>query len=143
MISGTYTVSALLLAMTAILFARDVISPIQQTLRVTGGKLGSSHRERIFPLETRGLAIPFFFAIGSGIGGVFAPRLFGALIGSGSRVNLLYGYLAGSVLMLGASIVDRLQESKPNGKAWKISRLLSRAEPQAQPPEAKHAPDVC
>jgi len=50
----------------------------------------------------RALAIAFFFAIGTAIGGVAAPWLFGALIGSGSRHEPLYGYLAGAGLMNGS-----------------------------------------
>jgi MFS family permease len=60
----------------------------------------------IFPLETRGLAIAFFYALGTGIGGVGAPWLFGTLIGTGSRVNLLYGYLASAALMLAAAAIE-------------------------------------
>lgn len=116
MISGTYTVSALLLSATAVLFARDAITPIQQTILWTvifffASPAASSAYltvSEIFPLETRGLAIAFFFAIGTGIGGVAAPWLFGALIGSGSRWHLLYGYLAGSVLMLVAALIEAL-----------------------------------
>jgi MFS family permease len=116
MISGTYTISALLLAATAILFARDAISPIEQTVLWTvifffASPAASSAYltvSEIFPLETRGLAIAFFFAVGTAIGGVFAPWLFGSLIGSGSRVHLLYGYLAGAALMLGAALIEAL-----------------------------------
>jgi MFS family permease len=38
-----------------------------------------------FPLEIRALAIAFFYAIGTGIGGIAGPWLFGALIDTGSR----------------------------------------------------------
>jgi len=60
----------------------------------------------IFPLETRALAIAFFFSLGTGAGGVAAPWLFGSLIGTGSRDNLFYGYLTAAVLMLAAAIVE-------------------------------------
>ena len=60
----------------------------------------------IFPLETRGLAIAFFFAVGTGIGGVAAPWLFGTLIGTGSRTNLLYGYMASVALMLATAVIE-------------------------------------
>ena len=39
----------------------------------------------IFPMETRALAIAFFFAVGTGIGGIIGPLLFGNLIASGNR----------------------------------------------------------
>jgi MFS family permease len=62
----------------------------------------------ILPLETRGLAIAFFFAVGTAIGGIVAPWLFGTLIGSGSRYNLLYGYLVSAALMLLAAGIEAL-----------------------------------
>jgi len=58
-----------------------------------------------FPLEVRALAIAFFYAVGTGIGGVAAPWLFGVLIDTGSRVSLFGGYLLGASLMAAAAIV--------------------------------------
>src|SRR3981189_861123 len=58
-----------------------------------------------FPLEVRALAIAFFYAIGTGIGGVGGPWLFGALIDSGSRWSVFGGYLLGSALMLAAALI--------------------------------------
>ena len=49
------------------------------------------------------MAIAFFYAIGTGIGGVVAPLLFGSLIASGARGNVFAGYLFGAVLMLFAA----------------------------------------
>jgi MFS family permease len=60
----------------------------------------------IFPLEIRALAIAFFYALGTAIGGVVAPWLFGRLIGSGSAMNVYYGYLIAAALMFGAAIVE-------------------------------------
>lgn len=114
MISATYSISAILLAVTALLFTRGSISAVQQTILWTiifffASPAASSAYltvSEIFPLETRGLAIAFFFAVGTGIGGVAAPWLFGHLIASGSKVHLLYGYLAGSALMLIAAAIE-------------------------------------
>ena len=58
-----------------------------------------------FPLEVRALAIAFFYAIGTGIGGVAGPWLFGALIDTGSRWSVFGGYLLGSALMLAAASI--------------------------------------
>lgn len=58
-----------------------------------------------FPLEVRALAIALFYAIGTGIGGVVGPALFGALIDTGSRDSVFAGYLLGAALMLGAALV--------------------------------------
>ena len=57
------------------------------------------------PLEIRALAIAFFYAIGTAIGGVGGPWLFGALIDTGSRTSVFAGYLLGSVLMIAAAAV--------------------------------------
>ena len=59
-----------------------------------------------FPLEARALAIAFFYAVGTGIGGVAAPWLFGMLVGSGDRGDVFLGYLFGAALMVGAALVE-------------------------------------
>ncbi len=38
----------------------------------------------IFPMETRALAIAFFYALGTAAGGISGPLLFGVLIASGN-----------------------------------------------------------
>ncbi|HEX4828878.1 MAG TPA: MFS transporter, partial [Xanthobacteraceae bacterium] len=58
-----------------------------------------------FPLEVRALAIAFFYALGTGVGGVAGPWLFGALIDTGSCWSLFGGYLIGSALMLAAALI--------------------------------------
>ena len=58
-----------------------------------------------FPLEIRAVAIAFFYAVGTGIGGVGAPWLFGALIDTGSRASLFGGYLLGAGLMMAAGLI--------------------------------------
>jgi hypothetical protein len=58
-----------------------------------------------FPLEIRALAIAFFYAVGTGIGGAFSPWLMGMLIGTGSRASVFAGYLLGAALMIAAAVV--------------------------------------
>jgi MFS family permease len=58
-----------------------------------------------FPLEIRALAIAAFYAIGTGLGGVAGPVLFGALVETGSRTSIFGGYLFGSALMIAAAVV--------------------------------------
>jgi hypothetical protein len=54
----------------------------------------------------RALAIALFYAIGTGIGGVIAPWLFGILTDSGSREAIMYGYVFAGVLMAAAAGVE-------------------------------------
>ena len=41
----------------------------------------------IFPMESRALAIAFFYAVGTAAGGIAGPLLFGHLIHTGSRAR--------------------------------------------------------
>src|SRR4029453_4896037 len=63
------------------------------------GAASSGHRT-LSALEVRALAIALFYAVGTGIGGVVGPALFGALIDTGSRNSVFAGYLLGSALMI-------------------------------------------
>ena len=113
MIAATYAIAGLLLALTGALFAAGVLSATMQTVAWTvifffGSAAASSAYLTVsesFPLEIRALAIAFFYAVGTGIGGVGAPFLFGVLIDTGSRLSLFGGYLLGAGLMLAAAII--------------------------------------
>ena len=108
MIAFTYIVSGLLLAGTGWLFARDLIGAETQTacwmiiFFFASAAASSAYLtvSETFPLEIRALAIAFFYAVGTGIGGIVGPWLFGVLIDTGSRVSVFGGYLLGSVLMV-------------------------------------------
>ncbi|MDG3004583.1 MFS transporter [Paludisphaera mucosa] len=108
MIAATYTVSALLLALTGWLFAADALTPVTQTLLwalvffFASSAASSAYLtvSEIFPVELRGMVIALFFAAGTLIGGTLAPWLFGSLIETGSRRNLFYGDLFAAALLL-------------------------------------------
>jgi hypothetical protein len=52
------------------------------------------------------MAIALFFAIGTLVGGVSGPTIFGALIETGDRASLMWGYLAAAALMLVAAVTE-------------------------------------
>jgi MFS family permease len=60
-------------------------------------------------METRALCIAFFYAVGTAIGGIAGPLLFGRLIDdasdSGDITGIAAGYFIGAALMIGAGIV--------------------------------------
>jgi MFS family permease len=109
-------VSGLLLAASGYLFETGALSASQQTLAWTvifffaSAAASSAYLtvSETFPLEIRALAIAVFYAIGTGIGGMFGPWLFGVLIDTGSRASLFGGYLLGAVLMVAAGIIAAL-----------------------------------
>ncbi|PXY22660.1 MFS transporter [Prauserella muralis] len=53
----------------------------------------------IFPMETRALAIAFFYAVGTGAGGIVGPLLFGQLIGTGDRSLVAIGFAVSAAVM--------------------------------------------
>jgi hypothetical protein len=58
-----------------------------------------------FPMETRAMAIAFFYAIGTGLGGIIGPILFGKFIEQG-RGQVAFGYYIGAGLMIAAGLVE-------------------------------------
>ena len=113
MIAVTYIASGVLLAGTGYLFAQDLISAETQTLCwmtiffFASPAASSAYLtvSETFPLEIRALAIAFFYAVGTGIGGIIGPWLFGALIDTGARDSVFAGYLMGAALMILAGLV--------------------------------------
>ena len=113
MIALTYAVSGVLLAGSGYLFAIGILTATQQTMSwmvifffaSTAASSAYLTVSETFPLEVRALAIAFFYAIGTGIGGIAGPWLFGMLIDTGSRMSVFGGYLLGSALMIAAAMI--------------------------------------
>lgn len=114
MIAGTYSLSGVLLAITGYLFNQGLLTAVTQTVAwsviffIASAAASSAYLtvSEVFPLETRAMAIAFFYAIGTAIGGVAAPAVFGTLIGTGSPANVFYGYLFAAGLMILAAIAE-------------------------------------
>ena len=114
MIAGCYIVSGLLLAITAVLFKQDVWSAQTQTaawcviffFASAGASAAYLTVSEIFPMETRAMAIAFFYAVGTAIGGITGPLLFGKLVATKDVGQVFWGYILGAALMVGAGIVQ-------------------------------------
>ncbi len=113
MITLTYGLAGILLALTGWLFHAGVLTAQTQTLAwtiiffVASAAASSAYLtvSEIFPLEIRAMAIAIFYAIGTLAGGVGAPVLFAWIIGTGSITALFLGYLVAAALMIfGAAI---------------------------------------
>jgi MFS family permease len=111
MIAATYALAGSLLAGTAVLFVMGHLGAATQTLAwsvvffFASAAASSAYLtvSECFPVEVRALAIAFFYAVGTGIGGVAAPWLFGALVGTGEPSAIAWGYALGALLMLAAA----------------------------------------
>jgi MFS family permease len=113
MISGTYILSGVLLALSAVLFNAGALTAFTQTLTwcvifffaSAGASAGYLTVSEIFPLEVRAKAIAVFFAIAQCFGAL-GPIIYGALIGDGSNpFNLFIGYMVGAVVMIIGGLV--------------------------------------
>jgi MFS family permease len=113
MLALTFASSAVLLLATGLLFRVGVLNAATQTCAWSATFFFASAAASAanltiaesFPLEVRALAIGIFYALGTGIGGMAAPVLFGVLIESRSRGEVLTGYLFASVLMAAAALL--------------------------------------
>ena len=118
MIFMTYGVSAVLLVVSAWMFHAGMLTATTQTVfwcvifffASAGASSAYLTVSEIFPLELRGQAISYFFALSQGAGGVVAPFLFGHLIGGPnnshvSRGPLTVGYVIGAAIMLIGGLV--------------------------------------
>ena len=114
MITATYALSGVLVAVTGLLFREGVLDAAEQTacwtviFFVASAAASAAYLTvgESFPLETRALAIAIFYSLGTALGGIAGPLLFGALIDTGSRDEILWGYLLGAALMIGAAAVE-------------------------------------
>ncbi len=113
MIAFTYGVSGVLLALSGYLFSIGALSAQTQTIAwmvifffaSPAASAAYLTVSETFPLEVRALAIALFYAVGTGIGGVVGPALFGVLIDTGSRNSVFAGYLLGAGLMIAAAAI--------------------------------------
>jgi len=113
MLAITYGASGALLLISGMLFHADMLDATTQTLAWSATFFFASAAASAaaltvaenFPLEVRALAIAIFYALGTGLGGIAAPTLFGILIQSGSRDRVLAGYVLASALMISAAVL--------------------------------------
>jgi MFS family permease len=113
MISISYIGSGILLAVTAALFGAHLLDGTTLTIAwvivfffaSAGASSAYLTVSEIFPVETRAMSIAFFYAIGTGLGGIIGPILFGQFIGEGIGA-VAGGYYIGAGLMVGAGIVE-------------------------------------
>jgi MFS family permease len=113
MIGGSYSLAAVVLVVSALLFKADVLTAGTHTLlwclsfffASAGASAGYLTVSEIFPLEVRGQAISYFFSIAQ-LFGALGPVIFGALVGEGTeRGPLFWGYIGASAIMLFGGLV--------------------------------------
>ncbi len=113
MIFGTYTIAGAVLLVSAFLFQAGTLTATTHTVfwcvsfffASAGASSAYLTVSEIFPLEVRGQAISYFFAVAQAAGAT-APAIYGALIGDGKdRTPLFWGYIIGAAIMIFGGLV--------------------------------------
>jgi MFS family permease len=147
MIAGTYILSGLLLGVVG--FFLGSVTAVTLTLfgaiifffASAGASAAYLTASEVFPMETRALCIAFFYAVGTAIGGITGPLLFGRLIenasASGDITGIAFGYYLGAALMIVGGIAEVFLGVKAEGQALEsIARPLTAEDDAPNPKEA-------
>ncbi|WP_419666419.1 MFS transporter [Streptomyces sp. 2-1] len=136
MISSTYLLSGILLFATAWLFDRGSLSATTMTacwcvvlfFASAGASSAYLTVSEIFPMETRAMAIAFFYAIGTAAGGISGPLLFADLTSTGVVGDTVLAFQIGAGLMCAAGLVAAALAVRAERRSLEdIARPLSEA----------------
>lgn len=114
MISVSYLGSGVLLIATAWMFSAGVLSAwtlagawaVIFFFASSGASAAYLTVSEIFPMEIRAMCIALFYAVGTGLGGIIGPVLFGNLVESGDPGNVAIGYILGAGVMILGGIAE-------------------------------------
>jgi MFS family permease len=127
MITGTYVVSGVLLAVAGFMLGNltattlTLFGVVIFFFASAGASAAYLTASEVFPMETRALCIAFFYAIGTAVGGITGPLLFGKLIdhasASGDITGIAPGYFLGAGLMIAGGIVAAFLGVRAEGQS--------------------------
>ncbi|MFB7406676.1 MFS transporter [Streptomyces sp. NPDC056202] len=150
MIAGTYILSGLLLFGTAWLFDRGSLDATTMTacwcvvlfFASAGASSAYLTVSEIFPMETRAMAIAFFYAIGTAAGGISGPLLFAELTESGVVGDAVIAFCVGAALMVLAGLVALFFAVAAEGRSLEdiATPLSAKSSPQDGSPPADATP---
>jgi MFS family permease len=151
MITGTYVLSGVLLAITG--FMLGGLTAVTLTLMgaiifffaSAGASAAYLTASEIFPMETRAMCIAFFYAIGTAAGGISGPLLFGKLIEDASAskdiTQIAIGYFIGAALMIVGGLVEVFLGVKAEGRSLEsIAQPLTAEDDAAGPGSGEREP---
>ncbi|MFD4985337.1 MFS transporter [Streptomyces sp. NPDC058374] len=137
MIAGTYLLPGLLLFGTAWLFDRGSLTATTLTacwcvvlfFASAGASSAYLTVSEVFPMETRAMAIAFFYAIGTAAGGISGPLVFAGLTESGVAGDTALAFRIGAGLMCAAGLVAAFLAVDAEGRGLEdIAAPLSQTE---------------
>lgn len=125
MIAGCYSLSGIILGISALLFVGDHLTAVTHTafwcvaffFASAGASAGYLTVSEIFPQEVRGQAISYFFAVAQ-VFGSLGPVFYGWLIGDGEdRQPMFWGYLIATAIMIVGALVAIVWGVDAEGKS--------------------------
>ncbi|MCL9796256.1 MFS transporter [Frankia sp. AgKG'84/4] len=144
MIAGTYLAAAVFGVVLAVLFQAGTLTAwtFLAVVAVTfffasaGASAAYLTVSEIFPMETRALAIAFFYAVGTGVGGIAGPLLFGHLIDTGRTGPVMVGFLIGAAVMAVGGVAELMFGVDAAGRSLEdIAAPLTATEDQQPYPD--------
>jgi len=142
MIFGTYTIAGAVLLVSAFFFQAGTLTATTHTVfwcvsfffASAGASSAYLTVSEIFPLEVRGQAISYFFAVAQAAGAT-APAIYGALIGDGKdRTPLFWGYIIGAAIMIFGGLVAWFFGVNAEGQSLEdIADPLTKVSEEARP----------
>ncbi len=146
MISGTYLASGALAIVIGVLITGgsgtsgslttwSFMALLMATFFIASAGASSAYLtvSEIFPMETRALAIAFFYAVGTAAGGITGPLLFGHLINSGNPSTLAIGFYIGAAVMAVGGIAELFFGVKAEGESLEnIAKPLTAEDAEAE-----------
>ena len=149
MISGTYLGSAALVAVLGVLLLTDSLTTwsfmalILATFFLASAGASSAYLtvSEVFPMETRALAIALFFAVGTAVGGITGPELFGQFIHSGDTDLVALGFFIGAAAMAAGGVAELFLGVRAEGQSLEnIAKPLTAEEAEALEPAPAAVP---
>ncbi|MCM6778861.1 MFS transporter [Nocardia sp. CDC159] len=125
MIAGSYLGSGILLLGTAMLLVRGDLTAVTLTacwtvvLFVASCGASSAYLtvSEIFPMETRAMAIAFFYAVGTAAGGIAGPLVFAELTEDGDPSRTALAFTIGAVVMMVGGIAELILGVRAEGRS--------------------------
>ena len=148
MISFSYLGSAAVAVVLAVVFRADVggewlflvILVVCFFLASSGASAAYLTVSEIFPMETRALAIAFFYAIGTAAGGIAGPLLFGRMIESEDRSLVALAFCIGAGVMALGGVAELLFGVKAERADLEdIAKPLTAEDAEDQVPDREEA----
>ncbi len=143
MIAGTYILSGVLLAVAGVVLgdltavSLTIFGAVIFFFASAGASAAYLTASEVFPMETRALCIAFFYAIGTAVGGISGPLLFGKLIDDASAdkdiTAIAIGYFIGAALMIAGGVVEIFLGVRAEGQSLEnIAKPLTAEDDDAQ-----------